>query len=100
MYSALPPNAPTGKPPPIDLASVTRSGVTPSLLRGAAVAGGDAGLDLVEDQERAVPVADLTNRLEVPRLGQTDPDVLHHRLDDEAGDLAALQRPLERVGRR
>ena len=29
MYSCRPPNAPTGKPPPIDLASVTRSGRTP-----------------------------------------------------------------------
>ena len=29
MYSALPPNAPTGKPPPIDLASAIRSGCTP-----------------------------------------------------------------------
>ena len=29
ISSCLPPNAPTGKPPPIDLASVTRSGSMP-----------------------------------------------------------------------
>ncbi len=31
-------------------------------------------------------------------IRETDPDVLHHRFDDERGDVAATQRGLERVG--
>ena len=65
---AVPPNAPTGKPPPIDLASVTRSGCDAEVPGRAAVAGGDAGLDLVEDQQRAVALGDLAHRLEVAGL--------------------------------
>jgi hypothetical protein len=68
------------------------------LVGGAAVPGGDAGLDLVEDEEGAVPLGDLPDRLQVAVVGQADADVLHHRFDDEAGDVAALERPLECFG--
>ena len=55
-----PMQAPIGRPPPRPLASVTTSGTTPVGLAGEPVAGAaDAGLDLVEDQQRAVPRADL-----------------------------------------
>ena len=54
------------------LASVTRSGCTPGVGRPA-VAGGQAGLDLVEDEQHAVLVAQLAHRGGVPASGSTMP---------------------------
>ena len=51
--------APIGKPPPMPLAIAMMSGVTPDQLIGEELAGAaDAGLDLVEDQQQAVLVAE------------------------------------------
>ncbi len=54
-------------------------------------AGGDgrAGLDLVEDQHRAVVARELAHALEVAVDRRDDVDVHHRRLQDHAGDLAA-----------
>src|SRR4029079_16524090 len=60
--------------------------------RRTAPSGGDAGFDLVEDQQCAVLASDLADGFEVPGLWQADTDVLHHRLDDEARHVATLQR--------
>jgi hypothetical protein len=50
-------------------------------------AGGDgqAGLDLVEDQDDAVLRGQLAHGLEVARLGEHHPEVHHRRLHDHAG---------------
>ena len=84
------PIAPVGRPPPSALASVTMSGRTPNLLGGAAGGDGQAGLDLVEDQDDAVLRGDLAHGLEVAVLGEHDAEVHHRRLHDHAGGLAAL----------
>ena len=82
----------------MDLASVTRSGSTPR----APVAPPQPAVMpvLTSSKMRSVPwrSRDLPHRFQVAGVGQADADVLHHRLDDEAGDVAALQHPLERLG--
>ena len=58
-----------------------------------------AGLDLVDDQQRAVPLGELARRLEVA-LGQVDHARLAlDRLDEQRGD-AVVERRLERLDRR
>ena len=101
----VPPIAPVGRPPPRALASVTMSGVDAEALDRAAGGDAEAGLDLVEDQDDAVPARDLAHRLEVAGLGEHDPEVHHRRLHDHAGRLAALlvelgDAPLHRARRR
>ena len=98
ITSARPPNAPIGRPPPIDFARHNEVGLHAELARRSPVAGGDAGLDLVEDEHRAVALGDLAHCFEVAGLGKADADVLHHRLEDERGDLTpiGLEHTLER----
>ncbi len=58
--SAVARQAATGKPPPRPLAEVRMSGAMPDKLIGEQLAcAPDAGLHLVEDQQQAMPVADL-----------------------------------------
>ena len=45
-----------------------------------------------------MPRRDVADRLQVAVVGQADADVLHHRLDDEGGDVAAGEHPLEGGG--
>ena len=75
-------------------------GLDAEALRGAP--GGDRrpGLHLVEDQLRAVLVAELADPLQVALARRDDVDVHHRRLDDQAGDLArvALEDPFEDLG--
>jgi hypothetical protein len=54
MMSARPPNAPTGRPPPMILPRVVRSGDDLLDLLHAAAADAEAGHDLVENEHRAV----------------------------------------------
>ena len=59
-------------------------------LRRAGGAGGEAGLHLVEDEERAVGVAQGAHAGEVARVGDDDADVLEHRLHEHARDVGAV----------
>ncbi len=61
------------------------------------VAGGEAGLHLVEDEHDAVGVAGGADRGEVALVGHDDREVLDDRLDDQGGDLAAVlgEHPVE-----
>src|SRR5207249_8061898 len=47
-----------------------------------------AGLDLVEDEQRAVLGANVAQPLQEPRLRQTQSDVHHNGLENDGGDLA------------
>ena len=57
------------------------------------------GLDLVEGQQRVVPVQQLAQPGQVAVVGRDDPGVHHHRLKDHSGDLTVEfgQRPLDRA---
>ena len=59
-------------------------------LRGAGVPGGETGLHLVEDQQRAVGVAHGAHAREVALVRDDDADVLEHRLHEHARDLVAV----------
>ena len=54
MMSARPPKAPQGRPPPMILPRVVRSGCDVVELLCAAEGDAEAGHDLVEDEQRAV----------------------------------------------
>src|SRR5690242_11886414 len=56
--------------------------------RDAAGADGEAGLDLVEGEQGAVAMEQFLELREVARLRLDDAGVHHHRLQDQAGDLA------------
>ena len=60
-------------------------------FRCAAIARGQSGLDLVEDQQDAVAIAGLAHTLQVARIGHDDREVLEHRLHDQGRDLARVQ---------
>ena len=76
-----------------DLASVTRSGCTPS--RWAAPAWPAVRPVLTSSKIRTTPccVAQGAHAGEVALVGHDDREVLDHRLDDEGGDLGAVLRP-------
>ena len=50
----------------------------------------EAGDHLVEDQQDAVPCADLTQSLQVALRRHDDPGGALHRLDDDGGDVARI----------
>ena len=80
-------SAPIGKPPPMPLATVIASGVMPGVLEAEPLPGAPgAGLDLVDDQQRAVALGERAGRREVA-LGQVDDAGLAlDRLDEQRGD--------------
>ena len=84
MTSARPPKAPTGRPPPITLPNAVRSGVTPSSSWRPAAAEPEPGDDLVEDEQRADPVALGPQALEEARHRRHQTHVGGDRLDDDA----------------
>ena len=97
MTSAVPPKAASGRPPPMLLAKRDQVG-RDAQARGRAVrAGGEAGLDLVEDQQHAVRVAQGADAGEVAGVGQHDADVLEHRLHDHAGDSSPCAASMLRI---
>ena len=92
-------SAPIGNPPPMPFATVIASGVMPGVLEGEPLPRATrAGLDLVDDEERAVPLGELARGLEVA-VGQVDDAGLAlDRLDEERGDRVVDGR-LERLDR-
>ncbi len=76
-------------PPPITLPRVVRSGRHTVEPLGPAQGDSEAGHHLVEDQQGAVLVADSTQAFEKARLRRDAVHIAGHRLDDDAGDLAA-----------
>ena len=62
----------------------------PESLAGAARRDRDAGLDLVEDQQRAVLVGERAQRPQVALVGKHDAHVHHRGLDDDRRHLAAM----------
>ena len=94
MTSARPPNAAAGKPPPITLPKVIRSGRQPSsgAVEPPLALPGDpeAGHHLVADEQRAVLPAGLGEEAVEPRLGRDHAHVAGRRLGDQAGDPVAV----------
>ena len=88
--------APSGTYPElIPFATVMMSGHdVPVLAREPAPGAAEAGHDLVEDQQDAVPVADLADRLEIAVGRRDDPVRPRHRLEDHRGD--RVRRPRTR----
>ena len=73
-------------------------GLDPGLGDAPHLAGAhQPGLHLVGDVERAVPLAQPLDRLQVAGLGQREAVGRRDRLDEHAGDVAAAQRLLHRV---
>ena len=66
------------------------SGRHPETLAGAAEGDPEPGLDLVEDQQRAVVVTEPPQPFEKPGQGHDPEGVAEHRLDDHRGDPLAL----------
>ena len=62
--------------------------------------GGEAGLDLVEDQQRAGGVHQIADGGEIAVVGRDDAGVHHHRFEDHRGDPPAVlgERAGHRVG--
>ena len=82
--------APTGKPPPSALARRHNVGRDAGVLIAEQVAGAaDAGLDLVEDQQQAVLVAQLAQALEESVRQHAHAALAHHRLDHDGAGLRA-----------
>ena len=82
------PKAASGKPPPIDFARQIMSGFTPKYSRRAAPAELGAGLHFVEDQQRAVLIAEFAQPFEEAGLRHAEADVHHDRLENDCRDFA------------
>ena len=65
-------------------------GLDPEVLGGAAAGDPEAGLDLVEDQQRPELLGDRPDALVEALLGQDPLGVAEDRLDDHRGDVVAL----------
>ena len=92
MCSRRPAIAAIGKPLAIALPSVVRSGITPADRLIAAEVVAEAGDDLVEDQQRALAVAQRRAGLRgSPGCGQQPGRVVRDRLDDDRGDLLGVR---------
>ncbi len=84
------PKAASGNPPPIDFARQIMSGVTPKILQSSGPAEFRAGLDFVEDQQRAMLVAEFAQAFEKSLLRHAEADVHHDRLKNDGGDLVGI----------
>ena len=65
-------------------------GRDPEPFGGAPGRDGHPGLDFIEDEECAVLVGEVAHAGQVAIFRQHDPDVHHHRLDDDRRDLATM----------
>ena len=74
-----------------DLAQAGQVGLDAEELLRAAARDAEAGDDLVEDQQRAVLVAERAQHRQVGRARQHHAHVAGDRLDDDRGDLAAVR---------
>ena len=68
MMSARPPNAPTGRPPPMILPKHVKSGVMPKPLLRAAAGQPETRHHFVENQQRAVRLRDFAQKFQIARL--------------------------------
>ena len=100
ISSRRPPNAAHGNPPPMILPSTVRSGVTPYERLRAAVRDAEPRDHLVEDQQRAVLVAERAQALRGSRGRRDDAHVRGDRLDDHARRSARRARRRSRGPRR
>ncbi len=103
MTSARPPNAAAGRPPPMTLPKVTRSGVQRVVgsrleLEPAAAGDAEAGHHLVDDEERAVRLRDPGEGGVEAVARRDDAHVRGRGLGDDDGDLVAVlgERGLDR----
>jgi hypothetical protein len=98
MIARLPPNAPTGMPPPITLPSVVKSRRDAVEALRAARMHAKSRHHLVEDQHGAMAVAHRAQTRQELRARHDEIHVADDRLDDDARDaLAAVaKRGLDR----
>ena len=92
MTSARPPNAAAGKPPPITLPKVNRSGAPSYGPRGRTSRPALQRKPVITSSEiSSAPCArgDPAQRLGEPGLGRDDAHVAGGRLGDDGGDLVA-----------
>jgi hypothetical protein len=87
MMSARPATAPTGKPPPYDLAVGCEVRNDIEVLLRAAEPVAKARHDLVQDHDDAVLVGKFAHRFEEPRQGRDDP---LDGLDNDGRDVLAM----------
>mmetsp|Transcript_8138 Transcript_8138/g.20250 ORF Transcript_8138/g.20250 Transcript_8138/m.20250 type:complete len:478 (+) Transcript_8138:194-1627(+) len=73
-----------------DLAKGGEVGLDAPVLLRAAVRDAEARHHLVEDEERALLLGELTQALEELLVGDDEARVAHHRLEDHAGHLALV----------
>ena len=91
--SAVAMQAPSGKPPPIPLASAAMSGVTPACSIAQKAAGAaDAGLHLVQHQQQAMLVAERAQADEKRARDDAHAAFALNGLDQYAGGVRADQR--------
>ncbi len=95
----MPAEGADGDPASDALGEAEQIGLDAEVLVGPAPRQDDAGLDLVEDEHRAVLGGELADALEEPGIRRDDADVELHRLDDDGGDFAGvrLQDPGEQL---
>ena len=92
MSARRPPYAPTGRPPPITLPKRGEIGRDAEARLRAAERDAEAGDHLVEDQQRAVAIAQRAQPAQEALGRKHQTHVPGDRLDDDRGDLAAALR--------
>ena len=91
MISRRPPYAPTGRPPPMTLPSVVRSGVIPYSACAPPGCTRKPVMTSSKHEERALARRELAQPLEKALRGHDEPHVPRDRLDDHRGDLVRVR---------